>query len=206
MFGTVFEKWQEMSMKGRHMKLELPGDSELMREMALGRKDALKMMMDRYLGLVARTSYRILCDRQDGEDITREVFMKVWSDASMYDGRDLVYVWICRITCNLCMARMRRRRLLDLLSIRPSVYEESSPASVSSYEDFITKETWAVYCRASQELSSRQRMVFVLSEIEKLSIFDVRSITGMTTEQIKENLSIARNKVRQELEIYGTVR
>ena len=49
-------------------------------------------------------------------------------------------------------------------------------------------------------------MVFVLSELEKLSIFDVRSITGMTTEQIKENLGIARSKVRQELEIYGTVR
>lgn len=206
MFGTVFEKWQEMNMTGRHMKLEQSGDSELVREVALGRKDALKVIMDRYLGLVARTSYRILCDRQDGEDITREVFMKVWAGASMYDGRDLVYVWICRITCNLCMARMRRRRLLDLLSIRPSVYEESSPASVSSYEDFITKETWAVYCRASQELSSKQRMVFVLSEIEKLSISDVRSITGMTTEQIKENLRMARSKVRQELEIYGTVR
>lgn len=195
-----------MNLTGRHIKLEHSGDSELMREMALGRKDALNVMLDRYMVVVARISYRILCDRHDGDDITRKVFIRVWKNASMYDGRDLVYVWIIRMTCDYCLALLRRRRILNLFSIRPSVYESSSPVASSSDEDFITKETWAVYCRASQELSPRQRMVFVLSELEKLTVTEVRAITGMTTEQIKENLRIARSKVRQELEIYGTVR
>ena len=77
---------------------------------------------------------------------------------------------------------------------------------MSPEEDFITKETWAIFCRASQGLSPKQRTVFTLRDLEGLSAEKVASITGMTADQIKSNLHIARKKIRQELERYGKVR
>ena len=49
---------------------------------ALGLQDALKVVLDRYMPMVSRTSYRILCDRDDSEDVTQEVFIRVWKNAS----------------------------------------------------------------------------------------------------------------------------
>ena len=195
-----------MNLTNGHMKLEQVSDASLIREVALGRQEALKVIMDRYMSMVSRTAYRIMCDRPDSEDITKAVFMKVWRNASSYDGRYSVSTWLYGITCNLCLKRLRRRRILELFSIRPSVYESSAPAAISPEEDFITKETWAIFCRASQELSPKQRTVFTLHDLEGLSSEDVISITGMTANQIEDNLDIARKKIRQELERYGKVR
>lgn len=195
-----------MNLMNGHMRIGQASDASLIREVALGRREALKVIMDRYMYMVSRTAYRIMCDRPDSEDITREVFITVWRKASSYDGRYSVSTWLYRITCNLCLKRLRRRRILELFSIRPSVYESSAPAAKSPEEDFITKETWAIFCRASLELSPRQRIVFTLLDLEGLSAEEVISITGMTTDEVKDNLHIARKKIRQELERYGKVR
>lgn len=195
-----------MNLTKEHMKIELASDASLIREVVLGRREALKVIMDRYMNMVSRTAYRIMCDRPDSEDITKEVFMKVWRNAFSYDGRYSVSTWLYGITCNLCLKRLRRRRIMELFSIRPSVYESSAPAAMSPEEDFITKETWAIFCRASQKLSPRQRSVFTLLDLEGMSSEEVISITGMTTGEVKDNLNIARKKIRQELERYGKVR
>ena len=189
-----------------HMRIGQASDASLIREVVLGRREALKVIMDRYMTMVSRTAYRIMCDRPDSEDITREVFIMVWRNASSYDGRYSVSAWLYGITCNICLKRLRRRRIMELFSIRPSVYELSAPAAMSPEEDFITKETWAIFCRASLELSPRQRIVFTLLDLEGLSAEEVISITGMTADHIKDNLHIARKKIRQELERYGKVR
>lgn len=193
-------------MTNRHNRLEIRSDSELMREVAVGRQEALKMIMERYMPLVSRTSYRILCDRPDCDYVTREVFIRVWNKASSYSGRYPLSIWICRITCGLCLARLRRRSLLDVFSIHTSVYEASAPAALSPEEDFITKETWAVFCRASLELSPRQRMVYVLRELEGFSTFEAADVTGLSVDQISRNLYGARKSIRKELEKYGKVR
>ena len=181
-------------------------EAALMDAVALGRQEALSIVLDRYMQMVSRTSYRILCDRGDSEDVTQEVFIKVWRNASGFDGRYSLSTWIYRITCNLCYDRLRRRRVRSLLSIAPSVYETSAPVALSPEEDFITKETWEIFCRASRNLSPKQRTVFTLRDLEGLDTEEVKAVTGLTSDQIKSNLHIARKKIRQELEQYGKVR
>lgn len=195
-----------MNLADGHSRLDLSSDANLMREAALGRSVALRVIMDRYMSMVSRTAYRILCDRPESEDVTQEVFIKVWRNASSYDERYSVSTWLYRITCNLCFDRLRRRRFLEFFAIHSPVYEASAPVAFSPEEDFITKETWAVFCRASQGLSPKQRAVFTLRELEGLPVGKVVEITGMTREQIKSNLCIAKKKIRQELERYGKVR
>ena len=181
-------------------------DVALMGAVALGRQDALNEVLDIYMPIVSRTSYRILCDRDDSEDITRKVFLRVWMKASDFDGRCNLSIWIYRITCNLCHGCLRRRSMLSFFWISPSLYETSAPLPISPEEDYITKETWAIFCRASQHLSPRQRTVYTLSDLEGLHMEDVEAVTGLAKDEIKGNLRVARKKIRQELERYGKVR
>lgn len=189
-----------------HNEGKYTSDTALMGAVALGLQDALKVVLDRYMPMVSRTSYRILCDRDDSEDVTQEVFIRVWKNASGFDGRFSLSTWIYRITCNLCYDSLRRRKVLSMFSISPSVYETSAPEPLSPEEDFITKETWEIFCRASHNLSPKQRAVFTLRDLEGLDTEEITAITGLTPDQIKSNLHIARKKIRIELERYGKVR
>lgn len=181
-------------------------DASLVREVALGRQDALGVVMDCHMAMVLRTAYRILCDRRDAEDVTRKAFLKVWKcpyDSERYEN---IRLWLYRITVGLCHSCLRRRRLTDVLSIRFRVYEDQSPVAASPEEEFITKESWAIFCRASLMLSPEQRVVYTLIELEMLSMEEVVVITGMSSERIGNDLDAAVEAVRQELERYGKVR
>lgn len=197
--------FRQMKSGNGHMRLEDSSDVALMRDISIGRQDVLKVLMDRYMPMVSRTSFRILCDFSDSGIVTRDTFIRVWKNSSAFDGSMALSVWLLRITCGLCYGRLRRRRLLDLVSIRPDVYEASAPAALSPDEEYITRETWAIFCRASHELSSRQRVVFTLRQLEGLSTEETALITGMSFDNIRENLHVARKRLRQELEKYGKV-
>ena len=194
-------------MKANAGNIGFGSDEALMEAVSQGRTDALNVLMDRYMSAVYRISYRILCDRADSEVVTRDVLMKAWSDAPRYDGRYSLMVWIYQIVCHLCIARLRRRRILDLLSVTSSsVYEMSAPQSLSPEEDYIIKETWEIFCRASRNLSPKQRIVFTLRELEGLSTDDISAITGLNQDRIDRNIHIAHQQIRSELEHYGKVR
>ncbi len=195
-----------MNTTNVHINLyESSSDSALIRGIALGSPDAMEILMDRYLPMVSRISYRILCDIEESEAVTEEVFMKVWRSAGEYDFRRGVSIWICRIIYNLCYIHLRRQRILDLLFTHRPVYEMSAPHPLSPSEDFSTQETWAVYCRASRFLTAKQRSVFVFRELEEMSTSDVISIMNMRSDRIRENLLAAREKIKEELEKYGKV-
>lgn len=197
---------QGIMMKANSGNIGFGSDEALMEAVSQGRTDALNVLMDRYMSAVYRISYRILCDRADSEEITRDVLVKAWSDAPRYDGRYSLTVWIYQIVCYLCIARLRRRQILDLLSVSSSVYEMSAPQPLSPKEDFITKETWEIFCRASRNLSPKQRIVFTLCDLEGLSAEDISAITGLNRDRIDSNIHIARQQIISELEHYGKVR
>ncbi len=187
------------------MIYESSSDASLMKEVALGNPAAMDELMERYLPMAARISYRILCDIPESEAVTKEVFLKVWGSAGEYDFRHGVSVWISRIICNLCYIHIRRQHFLDLLSIHQSPYETSAPQPLSPEEDYITKETWEIYCRAARHLTAKQRAAFVLCELEELPITEVADIMHMSSSRIMENLTEAKEQIKQELSKYGKV-
>lgn len=182
------------------------GDAALMKAVAQGRRAAVETLLDKYMLMVSRVSYRILCDRPDSDAVTLAVFRKLCRSASGFDGRQNLHEYLCRLMCSMCHIRMIRRRLLDLFYISPSLYETSDPLPHSPEEDYITKETWEIFCRASRNLTYRQRVVFALCEMEQLPMSEVEAVTGLSAGRIKEHIRAARKQIRAELEVYGKVR
>ncbi len=193
------------STNGRANIYESCDDSTLIKGIVLGNPEAMDILMERYLPMVSRISYRIVCDIPESEAVTREVFMKVWRSAGEYDFRRDVSIWICRIIYNLCYVHIRRQRFLDLFSSHQSLYETSAPHPLTPEEDYITKETWGIYCRAARFLTIRQRAIFVFRDLEGLSPSAVSSIMHMRSDRVRANLVAARDKIKEELAKYGKV-
>lgn len=87
---------------------------------------------------------------------------------------------------------------------RPPIYTYSL-ADDRTDEEYIKGQAWEIYCRASRIMTPAQRVVYVLSELEQLTLDDVSKITGMMPFMVTEALNKSREKVKKELRKYGRV-
>lgn len=163
---------------------------------------AMKHLMDRYLDLISRTSFRILCDRKDSEAVTRDVFVHVWNYSEKFDGSMSLALWLLHLTSRYSRLRVVRRRLMYLFGQRPDLFVTTAPKA-ADYDDYLTKQAWELFCRASLKLSIRQRVVFTLCVLEQLPDPDVMSITGLSQRCVTYLRSSAESRIRKELRRYG---
>lgn len=191
-----------ISYKLQHIDMN---EKEMMNRIASGDRLAFRELLDRYVELVFRTSYRILCDRKDAEDVTEAVFKRILHKASRYPERISLNLWILRHVCRIARFRITRRRVMYLFGIRPDIFFTSAPR-VTDHDDYITQQAWEIYCRAAMKLSPMQMILYSLSVLEQLSYSEVYHVTGLPRILYKWNLKVAHKKIRSELKRYGKVR
>lgn len=98
-----------------------------------GDEEAMKVLVHRYWPLVFRTSLRIVCDRHEAEDISQEVFIRVWKSAGRFDRNGSITAWIYRITCNRATDILRKKKIFP--SYKKKQDETSRADSETSPEE-----------------------------------------------------------------------
>lgn len=191
-----------MDYADRYARLEDRSDISLVRELTYGSKEALEELTRRYLGVVSRTTFRILCDRIDSEQVTVQVFASVWHDVLDYDDKYTVEEWILRKTCLYSRIRIMRRRILRIFGVINDVFVRVSPKAENE-DDYVTKQAWQLHCRATTHMTPLQSVVYALCVLECIPQEKVATITGMTGFRIGVAMSRAEDKVRAELKDYG---
>ncbi len=81
----------------------------LLQKVATGDRSAFEKLYQNTVKLVFATAYAIIGNRADAEDITSDVFVKVWRKAQSYQGGS-VNGWLCAITKNLTLDFIKRRK------------------------------------------------------------------------------------------------
>lgn len=191
-----------MEYTDRYARLEDRSDIALLKDITYGNMEALKELTRRYLGIVSRTTFRILCDRIDSEQVTVQVFASVWHDVLDYDDRYTVEEWILRKTCLYSRIRIMRRRILRIFGVVNDVFVRVSPKAENE-DDYVTKQAWQLHCRATTHMTPLQSMTYALCVLEGMTREKVATITGMTGFRIGVAKNRAEDKVRAELKDYG---
>jgi DNA-directed RNA polymerase specialized sigma24 family protein len=166
--------------------------------------EAFSELLDVYVPLVSRTSYRIMCDRADSEFITVSVMLSMWNDRMSFRDDMPLMQELLRRTCRACRRRLFRRRILMLMSIDPDVFVAASPV-VPSYDEYIARQAWQIYCRASADFSDRQRFAYTLCELGGLSLASAAEGRGFRVSNLHAALAEARAAVKEGLAMYGKI-
>src|SRR5580700_1342315 len=85
-------------------------DVQLMRLVGRGDTAAFEELIERHQSLVAGTVARMLGSNSDVEDISQQVFIRVWKSAGRYVARAKFTTWLLKITRNLVFNEMRRAK------------------------------------------------------------------------------------------------
>ena len=171
-------------------------DIELMRRLRDGDEAALRHLIERYRERLFRLAFRLLGDRDDASDAVQETFIRLWRHARRYDPRQSLTTWLCTICARRCYDELRRRR-------RHHEVLADMPDATVQPDTMGSDELLALMHQAVDTLPPKQRVVYQLREIECLTTDEVSTATRMTADQVKANLHVARNAVREKLKRYG---
>jgi RNA polymerase sigma-70 factor (ECF subfamily) len=172
-------------------------DIELVQAIAGGDHLAFKRLLERYQGRLFNFLYRYLRDRHAAEDVTQEVFLKIYQAAPRFQPRGRVRTWVFTIAYNLAMNELKRRRrrgVLGLLSgeIREDAAAESSdPIGRLDLEEMVTK--------ALALLPDNQRAALLLRVRDELSYREIGEILGVSRASVESLLFRARDRLRRLL-------
>lgn len=183
-------------------------DKKLVELAKQGDKAALSKLVNTYSERIYNLALRILRNREEAEDILQETFITAFEKLHGFDGRSSFFTWIYRIATNASLMRLRKKKLVfQQISDDPDFQESvesrvfidwSQDPSVNLFD----KETKKKLDVAINKLSDIYRSVFVLRDIENLSIKETSAILNISEENVKIRLRRARQFLRDYLSDY----
>lgn len=85
-------------------------DIQLITDYLKGDEKSLEILIKRYLKSIYNFVYRYIGDKQEAEDITQEVFIKVWRNLKKFDKDKKFKTWVFSIAKNICIDTLRKKK------------------------------------------------------------------------------------------------
>ena len=177
-------------------------DGALLRLILDGQTNALSELYDRYSRLVYSVAVQITGEQGAAEEITLDVFTKVWEKADSYrSDRGSVRVWLMGMTRNRAIddlrrddARLNTQRKLWAEKTSSSISLERNPESVVDLD--MRKELVRV---AINQLTEEQRDVLALAYFQGYTQSEIAQLRGLPLGTVKTRIRSGIQKLRQLL-------
>jgi RNA polymerase sigma-70 factor (ECF subfamily) len=183
-------------------------DGELASCIAARDVAAVRLVTGRNNQRLFRTAWSILKDRSEAEEAVQDGYLKAFDAIETFAGRSTLSTWLTRIVVNEALSRrshaQRRSRLLNQESV--VVLEEyreklmAGSVTQSPEKILMRRQIAKLLETAIARLPDTFRPVFVLREIEGLSVEDTAEALQIPEETVKTRLFRARQRLQKELD------
>jgi RNA polymerase sigma-70 factor, ECF subfamily len=168
-----------------------PGDDVLLRRILTGDSDALLLLHRQYVDLVYSMARRVLHDAQLAEEVTQDVFFKLWQKSSRYDpSRGRFSTWLLSVTRFAAIDRLRQE------GRRPAIEEDSG-----ENEDRPWTERMAGADHLAWEQGQDLRMLLDQLPAEQRQVVELAYFGGMTHAELAEYLELPLGTVKGRLRL-----
>lgn len=166
-------------------------------------------LVDATSASVYRLALKILNDPQDAEDVLQETYIKALRGVKNFEGRSSLSTWLYRIAANEALMMIRKRRP-GQFSMDEEIEDEQGEHEKMEIVDWcclpekelLTSEARKHLDDAIQSLPANLRVVFLLRDIEGLSIQETAEALDLSESNVKTRLLRARLRLRQDLSHY----
>src|ERR1700693_253596 len=140
-----------------------------------GEDEAWRELVDAFGQKIFSVAYHFTLKREDAEDLTQEIFLKIFENLHRYDGSFPLVAWIVSLSRNLCIDRYRRRkreksfRFVSDDAVLPMLTSQDDPAA-----DALQKERTKILFSALAEIPEDLAEILVLRDLEGLAYDEIR--------------------------------
>lgn len=193
------------------VNLNKPSHEELLAACQKGSENAFRKLFEQYHKRVLHIAYRLCGNIQEAEDITQEVFLKVFKGISNFHADADFFTWLYRITVNLCLDKRRkcqRREKYDANADLDSGSHNLDESSLSEGAQTLDQKIWQSELQemlqmALNKIKPKLRTVIVLKDIDGLSYREVAQIVDCSEGTISSRLNRGRKQLKNILSQLG---
>ena len=182
-------------------------DTILMLRTKDGDQAAFKELVEKHKISVLNLCLRFTGNKPDAEDLSQDVFMRIFQAAPRYEAKAAFTTWMYRIAVNLCLNYQRRKKLLTFFSIDSDNdfkknHQKKIPDIISSERpdtNFEKKEQAQFIQKAIQSLPENQRTVVILYRYQNLSYQEIAETLETSISAVESRLFRAKINLKKKL-------
>ncbi len=168
-------------------------------------RERFSELVTRHQRRASRIAFHYVRDGADADEAVQDAFVKAYSHIGTFREELPFEVWFTRILINGCLDRIKARKRREKWIAQPTIDAsgiERNPAELvpsrgASPEDYVLKQERRRQLRdALGKLPERQRLVFMLSQIEGRSSREVSGLTGLNESTVRVHLFRAMRRLR----------
>ena len=144
---------------------------------------------------VFRLARRLLISREEAEDATQEIIMKLWNNRSQFEKYKNVEAFAMTMTKNFCLDRLKSKQAQNLKIVH-SNYQDNQ-TSLQKQVELNDSVDWVG--KIIETLPEQQRMILQLRDIEQYEFSEIAKVLDMNETAIRVALSRARKTIREQL-------
>jgi len=183
-------------------------DESLIKRFVSNDESAFEELFRRYEQKIFNLVYRYIGSYPETEELTQDVFVKVYKSAQTFKGKSKFSTWIYRIAVNTCLNYKKKKRLvmesLDRSGTQP-VKELIAPNSTTPEELFERARKMLIIQQAIDSLPPNQKIAFILSKYEGFSYAEISEIINTSISAVESLLFRAKQQLKKELTPYKEI-
>ena len=171
---------------------------ETLRKYHAGDHKTFNEIMNRYQEPIYYFILRMVANEEDARDLTQETFVKAYTERKKFRGDSAVNTWIYRIASNLTKNHLRWRSIRNFISMDSA--QGQLPVVSLETDDSTTVERERELLKHLQDLSPRQRSVFILRYFNELSHGEIAQILSISESASKTNFHYAVSALSEKVQ------
>lgn len=170
---------------------------QLIRDALAGDRAAFDELVRLKRERVVRTAFQVTGDLDDAMDVAQGVFVKLWQGLDRYDAGRRFDTWLYRVTVNAAIDFIRGRGPKGMIQPLPDDPSDLAADVRSGIEERLDLGALQqAFSRLAGSLAPKQRVAFVLREIEGLGTAEVARVMGVAESTVRNHLFQARRTLR----------
>jgi len=185
-------------------------DLALVQRAQAGDLEAFEALAVRHEQRVYSLALRMLRNTHDAEDITQQTFLSALEHLAGFRGESSFTTWLLRIATHAALKVIRKRKGLDVVSLEEATEPAADDSSIphpeyiadwrQSPEELVHhNEVRQLLDEALEQLDEKHRLVFLLRDVEGLSIKETAEALGLSEANTKVRLLRSRLQLREQL-------
>jgi RNA polymerase sigma-70 factor (ECF subfamily) len=140
---------------------------------------------------------KMVIDHDDADDLTQEVFIKIWKNLDKFREDAKLYTWVYRIATNECLSFLNKKKRRFFLPIHDVESELSNKVDLNS--TLSGDEIQVKLQKALLKLPDKQRLVFNMKYFDEMKYDEIAEITETSVGALKASYHLAVKKIEESL-------
>ncbi len=190
-----------MRTPGAQMNDAIAETTLLVGRVQAGDRQAFRVFIEKYQRLVAAIVFRMVYNAADREELSQEIFLKIFANINEFQGGEKIAGWIGRIASNTCINHLRKKRLPLFADISGEgrtlenvAGESPSPERLNERADSSRQLQGEI-----DRLPAHYRLILTLFHFSEMNYEEIGRTLGLPPGTVKSHLFRARQKLRERL-------